>query len=114
MRTPVSLYVHRPVDAAFHAATRFDPPFPPKKMGEGWPVWILEHRGHELNFASCEEMAHVASVLGQRILPDPRVLGAEYGTVNSHWLSRMDKVWLSWKVRQEVVRKLMGVLDKDV
>ncbi len=48
----------------------------------------------------------MASVLEQKILPDPRVLGAEYGTVNSHWLSRMDKAWLSWKVRQEVVRRL--------
>ena len=51
-------------------------------------------------------MKHVVSVLEQKILPDPRVLGAEFGAVNSHWLSRMDKVWLSWKVRQEVTRRL--------
>lgn len=80
-------------------------------MGKGWPIWILEHRGHELYFASHEEMGHVAGVLGQKILPDPRVLGAEFGTVNAHWLSRMDKAWLSWKVRQEVVRRLAGAVD---
>lgn len=106
MRTPVSPYVHRPVDGAFHSATRFDPPFPPQEAGQGWPIWILEHRGHELYFASRLEMADVAGILGQKILPDPRVLGAEYGAVNSHWLSRMDKAWLSWKVRQEVVKRL--------
>lgn len=106
MRTPVSPYVHRPVDGAFHSATRFDPPFPPQEAGQGWPIWILEHRGHELYFASRLEMAHVAGIFGQKILPDPRVLGAEYGAVNSHWLSRMDKAWLSWKVRQEVVKRL--------
>lgn len=55
-------------------------------------------------------MAHVAGVLGQKILPDPRVLGAEFSAVNSHWLSRMDKVWLGWKVRQEVVRRLSTAL----
>lgn len=36
-------------------------------------------------------MAHVAEVLGQRVLPKPRILGAEQAAVNSHWLSRMDK-----------------------
>lgn len=106
----MSPYVHRPVDGAFHAATRFAPPFPPEEAGKGWPVWILEHRGRELYFASREEMAHVAGVLGQRVLPDPRTLGAELGAVNSHWLSRLDKVWLSWKTRQEVVRRLRQAL----
>ena len=102
----MSPYVHRPVEGAFHSATRFEPPFPPPEPGLGWPIWILEHRGHELFFASPLEMAHVAGILGKKILPDPRVLGAEYSAVNSHWLSRMDKAWLSWKVRQEVVRML--------
>lgn len=57
-------------------------------------------------------MAHVAGILGQKVLPDPRALGAEFGAVNSHWLSRMDKAWLSWKVRQEVVRKLSEASDR--
>lgn len=104
--TPVSRFVHRPVDGPFHAATRFDPPFPTPVPGKGHPYWILEHRGHELYFASPEEIAHVCAVLGQRVLPKPRVLGAEQSAVNSHWLSRMDKAWLSWKVRQEIVRRL--------
>lgn len=112
MRTPVSPYVHRPVGGAFHSTTNFEPPFPAAEPGKGWPIWILEHRGHELYFASPEEMAHVAGVLGQKILPDPRVLGVEFSAVNSHWLSRMDKAWLSWKVRQEVVRRLSAALSQ--
>jgi hypothetical protein len=53
----------------------------------------------------------VVAVLGQRVLPKPRVLGAEQSAVNSHWLSRMDNAWLSWKVRQEIVRKLTEALS---
>lgn len=109
-RTPVSRFVHGPLDGPFHTATQFDPPFPAPVPGKGYPLWTLEHRGHELYFASPEEMAHVAAVLGQRVLPKPRVLGAEQSAVNSHWLSRMDKAWLSWKVRQEIVRKLTEAL----
>lgn len=109
-RTPVSRFVHRGVDAGHYTATVFDPPFPAPVPGKGYPLWTLEHRGHELYFASPEEIAHVAAVLGQRVLPKPRVLGAEQSAVNSHWLSRMDKAWLSWKVRQEIVRKLTEAL----
>ncbi len=109
-RTPVSRFVHRPLDGPFHTAMQFEPPFPRPVAGKGYPLWTLEHRGHELHFASPEEMAHVAGVLGQRVLPRPRVLGAEQSAVNSHWLSRMDKAWLAWKVRQEIVRKLTEVL----
>lgn len=110
--TPVSRFVHRPLDGAFHTATRFDPPFPPPVAGKGHAYWVLEHRGHELYFASPEEIAHVSEVLGQRVLPKPRVLGAGQSAVNSHWLSRMDKAWLSWKVRQEIVRKLRDELER--
>lgn len=83
--------MHRGVDTDHYWATQFDQPFPPPVPGKGYPAWALTHRGHELCFASPEEMAHVAEVLGQRVLPKPRILGAEQAAVNSHWLSRMDK-----------------------
>jgi len=111
-RTPVSRFVHRGVYADHHRAAVFDPPFPPPAPGKGYPLWVLEHRGHELFFASPEEMAHVADVLGVRVMKRPRELGLEQHAVNSHWLSRMDKAWLSWKVRQEIVRKLRGELAR--
>lgn len=85
---------------------------PPPVPGKGYPLWVLEHRGHELYFASPEEIAHVTGVLGQRVLPQPRVLGAEQSAVNSHWLSRMDKAWLSWKTRQEIVSWLRDELER--
>lgn len=102
--------MHRPLDGAFHTASRFEPPFPAEVPGKGWPVWVLEHRGHELFFASREEMAHVADVLSQRVLPKPRRLGEAQSAVNSHWLSRLDKSWLSWKVRQDAVRRLRDAI----
>jgi hypothetical protein len=110
-RTPVSRFVHRPLDGAFHTATVFEPPFPPKDA-EGFPLWTLEHRGHELKFASPEEMTHVADVLGARVMKRPRELGLEQSAVNSHWLSRMDKAWLSWKVRQAIVSRLTDELAR--
>ena len=111
-RTPVSRFVHRPLDGAFRTATTFDPPFPPRVAGNGHPFWTLERRGHELYFASPEEMAHVADVLGARVMKRPREQGLEQSAVNSHWLSRMDKASLSWKVRHEIVRKLRDELVK--
>lgn len=111
-RTPVSRFVHMPLDGAPHNASRFDPPFPAPVPGKGYPLWILEHRGHELFFASPEEMAHVAEVLGARVMKRPRELGLAQSAVNSHWLSRMDKAWLSWKVRQEIVRRLKEELAR--
>jgi hypothetical protein len=40
-------------------------------------------------------MAHVADVLGARVMKRPREQGLEQSAVNSHWLSRMDKASLS-------------------
>jgi len=105
--TPVSRFVHRKVSEA-----AFDPPFPPPVPGKGHPLWTLEHRGHELYFASPEEMAHVAEVLEARVMKRPRELGLEQHAVNAHWLSRMDKAWLSWKVRQQIVSRLRDELAR--
>ena len=74
--------------------------------GHGYPCWVLEHRGHELVFASPEEMAHVAAVLAQRVLPQSRTLGLPLKAVNSHWLSRLHASFKPWTVRQQVVKRL--------
>ena len=111
-RTPVSRFVHAPLDGAPHTASKFEPPFPLPLPGKGYPLWILEHRGHELRFASPQEMAHVADVLCARVMKRPRELGLAQSAVNSHWLSRMDKAWLGWKVRQEIVSRLRDELAR--
>ena len=87
-RTPVSRFVHRPLDGPFHSATQFEPAFPGPVAGKGHPFWVLEHRGHELHFGSPEEIAHVMEVLGQRVLPKPRALGAQQAAV-SRMVSRI-------------------------
>jgi hypothetical protein len=103
--TPVTMAVHRPVGGGVWVnSSAFDPPMPKKECTRGWPVWILEHQGRELRFASTFEMAHVAQILGRRILPRPsQVSTAEHGYHNQHWLSRLDKAWMPWPVRRAVV-----------
>lgn len=104
--SPITPWVHTGVDAPYWKATAFDPPMPPAVPGKGYPVWVLEHRGRELVFASPEEIAHVVDILGRRILPVTRELGKPHRAVNSHWLSRLHTSFKPWKVRQEVVREL--------
>lgn len=110
VRTPVGPSVHKAAPGQIWASARVHtPPFPPRVPGKGYPVWILSHRGRELVFASPEEMAHVADVLGQKVLPRPWKLvgGARaFGMYNRHWLSRLHKSWTPWGVRQEVVKRL--------
>ena len=84
----------------------FDPPMPHAIPGKGWPVWVIEHRGRELLFASPEEIDHAIDILGRKILPTTRDLGQPWRAVNSHWLSRLHSSFKPWKVRQELVKRL--------
>lgn len=104
--TPLTPWVHKSVDAMYWSATVFDPPMPKPTLGKGWPVWIIEHRGRELVFASPEEVEHAIDVLSRKILPRPRELGKAHMAVNSHWLSRLHSSFKPWKVRQELVKRL--------
>jgi hypothetical protein len=104
--TPLTPWVHRALDGAWWTATRFEPPLPAPTPGLGHPVWVLASRGRELYFASPQEMAHAADVLGRRVLPSARELGRPLQAVNGHWLSRLHSSWKPWKVRQEMVKRL--------
>lgn len=109
--TQVSPYVHKRLNSAIESELlQTDPPMPPREMGKGWPIWILEHQGGELIFASPEEMAHVADVLGRKILPRPWQLHDKAGYANAHWLSRLHTSWRGWDVRQRVVACLRAGL----
>lgn len=108
-RSPVSIWVHRQPPGKWWWDTKredLDPPMPRRVAGKGFPVWTLEHRGRSLYFASPEEIAHAVDVLGQRVLPRPRDLGAKLGLINQHWLSRLHKSWRPWPVRQHMVKAL--------
>lgn len=104
--TPITPWVHKGVDAAYYKASVFDPPMPGPVPGKGYPVWIIEHRGRELYFASPEEIAHVIDILSRKILPTSRELGQPHLAVNSHWLSRLHASFKPWKVRQALVKRL--------
>jgi hypothetical protein len=106
IRSPLSLWVHRGVDAHLYRATVFDPPLPRAVPGKGFPIWVLEHKGREICFVSPEEIAHAVDILGRRILPSPRDLGRPHQAVNSHWLSRLHSQWKPWKTRQQMVKLL--------
>jgi hypothetical protein len=104
--TPLTPWVHKGVDAMYWTATVFDPPMPQPAPGKGWPVWVVEHRGRELVFASPQEIEHAIDVLSRKILPRPRELGKAHLAVNSHWLSRLHASFKPWKMRQELVKRL--------
>ena len=110
--TPVSRFVHRPLDLAFSHRRAVSAAISPKKGTESFPVWTLEHRAHQLYFASLEETAHVAGVLGQRLMTRPRELGPGQSAAHSRWLSGADKASLSWKSRHKIVSKLTDELAK--
>lgn len=104
VRTPVTYWVHG------HRVGD-DPPCPP--VGErGWPRAVVTCRGHELVFATPEEVRHVADVLSRRNLPRPRALaeasvdGDVWGHANSHWLSRLPAELRPWRVREGLVADL--------
>ncbi|HOY77675.1 MAG TPA: hypothetical protein PLN33_07705 [Hyphomonadaceae bacterium] len=104
--TPITPWAHRGVDGPYYKATVFDPPMPKPVHGKGYPIWIIEHRGRELYFASPQEIEHAADILGRKILPTSRELGQPYLAVNAHWLSRLHASFKPWKVRQELVKRL--------
>lgn len=105
--TPISRFVHKRLNSGVvRERLETDPPMPPKEPGRGWPVWILAHRGRELVFASPEEMAHVADMLGQKVLPRPWQIYEGIGRANSHWLSKLHASWTPWRVRERLVKEL--------
>jgi hypothetical protein len=106
VRTPLTPWVHHGLDGPYWTATMFDPPMPRPVVGKGYPVWLVEHRGRTLVFASPDEIEHAIDILGRKILPVTRDLGQPYRAVNSHWLSRLHSSFKPWKVRQELVKRL--------
>ncbi|MBI1340939.1 hypothetical protein GC169_12130 [bacterium] len=112
VRSPLTVWVHRGVDAPAYRATIFDPPLPGPAPSRGWPIWIVEHRGRELVFASPEEIRHAIDVLGRRVMPRARDLAGPHLPRNRHWLSRLHSSWKSWKVRQRLTKTLARLLTE--
>ena len=105
----VTFWVHKnPPEKPWNMCARGEliPPMPNKVVVKGYPKWTLEHRGHELYFASLEEIAHVRDVMGQKLLATSRDLSSGSGLLNQHWRSRLNRIWLPWKTRQKMAKVL--------
>ncbi|MCB9959370.1 MAG: hypothetical protein H6843_12275 [Rhodospirillaceae bacterium] len=85
---------------------------PPAIPGKGWPLFIVEHRGERLWFASIAELDHAVAVLGARHMPRSTDLAGFGHGANRHWLSRLPAAWKPWKVRTLLVRELARLRDR--
>ena len=110
VRSPLSFWVHRHLDAdSWFYATEHDPPMPRGVPGRGWPIYLVEHRGQELFFASLEEIDHAVKVLGQKHLPTTLQLAEQVGLPHfqhEHWLTKLSSSWKPWKIRKVLVQRL--------
>jgi hypothetical protein len=59
-----------------------------------------------LVFVSPAEIVHAIDLLGRKILPVTRDLGMPNRAVNSHWLSRLYRIFKPWKVWQDMAKRL--------
>ena len=113
---PLTYWVHRPQDSEVWAdATRFDPDLPAPD-GEGlYPLYVVEHQGHEVLFASTRELAHAIEVLGADQLPPAQELAAAAGAPERaymHWLTTFPSRLKADDERREFVALLAGLLEE--
>lgn len=111
--SPVSFWVHRPLDAEIWSHARaFDPPLPQPVPGKGWARLEVELDGVHLSFASMAEVLHVIEVLARNPLPTTRQLSSDRGTTvgpNTHWLSRLPAKAKPLRFRRKLVQYLREV-----
>ena len=82
-------------------------PLPRPIPGDGYARYLVEFDGFEFEFASAAEMRECIDVLGNRLMPQSRTLGAGRGArAESHWLSRFPASVKPWKYRERAVRFL--------
>ena len=111
----VTFWVHRTPDPErWREAEVFDPPLPSRE-DKGWPMYVLQHQGIELHFASPEEMRHCIAVLSRDPLPTTAELAAEAGHPERepmHWLGAWPPRLKSLSERRKVVENLELLLEK--
>lgn len=118
-QTPLSFWVHWPVDQElWFQAKVFDPPLPKAVIGKGYPLLIVEVFGVELVFASPAEVTHFLAVVSQKNLPTSYQLSRQrsetYGP-NRHWLSRLAAKLKPWTKRERwipIVREALNEFEK--
>ena len=113
---PLTFWVHRPLDnEVWIKATRFEPELPPANGERGFPLYIIEHQGHETLFASTDELRHAIDVLGRDRLPSPEELAADAGVPDRaymHWVATFPARLKAENERQAFVALLAELLEK--
>jgi hypothetical protein len=87
---PLTYWVHRPKGGgAWAKAREFEPPLPSSDPSGAFPLYLIEHLGHEVVFASLAEVRHAEEVLGREPLPSGAELAREAGEPERgymHWV----------------------------
>jgi len=112
---PITFWVHRPVDNEVWAkATRFDPPLP-EAGPDGYPHYVVEHLGHEVWFASLDEVLHAEEVLSREPLPSGSELAREAGCPERdymHWIETFPARLKADDERHALVKMLRELREK--
>lgn len=111
----LTFWVHRAPDPErWREAEVFDPPLPAPNE-EGWPLFVLEHQGIELHFASPEELRHCIDVLSRDPLPTTAELARAAGHPEReamHWLGAWPPRLKSLSERRNVIENLERLIQK--
>jgi hypothetical protein len=112
-KSPLSSWVHRPLDAeTWLAAKKYDPPLPKKDIDKGYIIYKIEYKGCEFRFSSLEEIEHCISVFSEKALKTTRELSHSSwvnGSQHNHWLTKWPGHAKSYKDRQEIIKLLNKV-----
>jgi hypothetical protein len=109
--SPLSFWVHRPKDAEIWSqADEYEPAFPSKVFGNGFPEFKIEHKGYILVFSSLYEIEHCISVLSHKVLPTTNELSKKSwmneGYQHLHWLSKWPSKIKNYKDRIAIIKLL--------
>lgn len=114
---PLTFWVHEPQDNDVWAkATQFDPPLPPAAADGTFPHYVVEHLGHEVWFASLDEVLHAQEVLTRDSLPSGEELATEAGRPERaymHWIETFP-ARLKANDERRVFVKLLGQLREKI
>lgn len=107
---PLTFWVHRPqTSGPWAKATELVPPLPPGNAEGAFPLYLVEHLGHEVVFASLAEVRHAEEVLAREPLPSGEELAREAGEPGRaymHWLETFPARLKAADERRAFVRML--------
>lgn len=111
--SPLSSWVHVPVDAeTWTSAKEYNPPLPKKHIDKGYIIYKIDFKGCIFSYSSLEEIEHCISVLSPKAMKTTRELALNSwvnGYQHTHWLTKWPGNAKSFKDRQEIIKLLNKV-----